>query len=359
MPQYLDSLIVLVLLLLLLFSILRSALRIVPQQQSWVVERLGKFHRVLPPGLSFVAPFLDRVAFRFDIREMPTEVAPQVCISLDNTTLTVDGFLYLQITDPVKAAYGSSSPMNAAMQLAQTTMRSEIGKLHLDQALSSRQLLNAAVATSVDEAAVNWGIKVLRYEIKDINPPPEILRAMELQITAEREKRATIARSEGQRQQQINTSEGQRQQEINIADGRRQAEVLRAEGEAKAIELVATATAAAIRTIGESAVTDGGMAALQMQLAKDFIGQWGNLARQATTMIIPADLGNIGAVVGTALQMVRGEPRPGGGAAGASAPAGGAGGAIGGMAASARAGLGPMAFGTAAAVPVTSVPPAG
>ncbi|MBW4092431.1 MAG: paraslipin [Proteobacteria bacterium] len=359
MPQYLDSLIVLVLLLLLLFSILRSALRIVPQQQSWVVERLGKFHRVLPPGLSFVAPFLDRVAFRFDIREMPTEVAPQVCISLDNTTLTVDGFLYLQITDPVKAAYGSSSPMNAAMQLAQTTMRSEIGKLHLDQALSSRQLLNTAVATSVDEAAVNWGIKVLRYEIKDINPPPEILRAMELQITAEREKRATIARSEGLRQQQINTSEGQRQQDINVADGRRQAEVLRAEGEAKAIELVATATAAAIRTIGESAVADGGMAALQMQLAKDFIGQWGNLARQATTMIIPADLGNIGAVVGTALQMVRGEPRPGGGAAGASAPPGSAGGGAGGMAASARAGLGPMAFGTAAAVPVTSVPPAG
>ena len=315
MPQFLGSLIVTVLLLLLIFTILRTALRIVPQQQAWVVERLGKFHRVLAPGLNFVAPFLDRVAFRFDTREMPTEVAPQVCISLDNTTLTVDGFLYLQITDPVKAAYGSSNPMNAAMQLAQTTMRSEIGKLHLDQALSSRQVLNTAVAASVDEAATNWGIKVLRYEIKDINPPPEILRAMELQITAEREKRATIARSEGQRQQQINTSEGQRQQEINIADGRRQAEVLRAQGEATAIELVATATAAAIRTIGESAVTEGGMAALQMQLAKDFIGQWGNLAKAGTTMIVPADLGNIGAVVGTALQMVRAEPRAGGTAA--------------------------------------------
>ena len=315
MPPYPNSLIVLVLLLLLIFAILRSALRIVPQQQSWIVERLGKFHRVLAPGLNFLLPFMDRVAFRFDIREIPTEVAPQVCISLDNTTLTVDGFLYLQITDPTKAAYGSSSPMNAAMQLAQTTMRSEIGKLHLDQALSSRQLLNTAVATSVDEAATNWGIKVLRYEIKDINPPPEILRAMELQITAEREKRATIARSEGQRQQQINTSEGQRQQEINIADGRRQAEVLRAQGEATAIELVATATAAAIRTIGEATVTEGGMAAMQMQLAKDFIGQWGNLAKAGTTMIVPADLGNIGAVVGTALQMVRTEPRAGGMAA--------------------------------------------
>ncbi len=308
---FLAPLIVVALLLLLVFSTLRSVLRIVPQQQAWLVERLGKFHRALGPGLNFVAPFVDRVAFRFDTREIPTEVAPQVCISLDNTTLTVDGFLYLQITDPVKAAYGSSNPMNAAMQLAQTTMRSEIGKLHLDQALSSRQVLNTAVATSVDEAAVNWGIKVLRYEIKDITPPAEILHAMELQITAEREKRATIARSEGQRQQQINTSEGQRQQEINIADGRRQAEVLRAEGEAKAIELVATATAAAIRTIGGSAVTEGGMAALQMQLAKDFIGQWGNLAKQGTTLIVPASLGDIGAMVGTALQMVRAEPNPG------------------------------------------------
>jgi regulator of protease activity HflC (stomatin/prohibitin superfamily) len=308
MPQFLPDLIVIVLILLVVFSILRSAMRIVPQQSAWLVERLGKFHRVLEPGLNFVSPFIDRVAFRFDTREMPTEVPPQVCISLDNTTLTVDGFLYLQITDPVKAAYGSSNPMNAAMQLAQTSMRSEIGKLHLDQALSSRQLLNAAVATAVDEAAVNWGIKVLRYEIKDITPPGGILRAMEMQITAEREKRATIARSEAQRQQQINTSEGQRQQEINIADGRRQAEVLRAEGEARAIELVATATASAIRTIGEAAVTEGGMAALQMQLAKDFIGQWGNLAKQGTALIVPADLGNIGAVVGTALQMVRAEP---------------------------------------------------
>ena len=331
MSESFASLIVIVLLLLFAFSVLRSALRIVPQQQAWVVERLGKFHRVLGPELNFVAPFLDRVAYRFDTREMPTEVAPQVCISLDNTTLTVDGFLYLQITDPVKAAYGSSSPMNAAMQLAQTTMRSEIGKLHLDQALSSRQLLNTAVAASVDEAAVNWGIKVLRYEIKDINPPPEILRAMELQITAEREKRATIARSEGQRQQQINTSEGQRQQEINIADGRRQAEVLRAEGEAKAIELVAAATAAAIRTIGTATAGEGGTAAMQMQLAKDFIGQWGNLAKAGTTLVVPADLGNIGAIVGTALRMVQTEPRtpprpgapmPGGPVSGGSAPGG-------------------------------------
>lgn len=304
--EFLTSLIPLLLLLFFGFAILRSALRIVPQQRSWIVERLGRFHRVLSPGLNVLVPFMDRVAYRFDLREVPSEVPAQVCISLDNTTLTVDGFLYLQITDAVKAAYGSSNPMNAAMQLAQTSMRSEIGKLHLDQALSSRQMLNAAVAAAVEEAAVNWGIKVLRYEIKDITPPQEILHAMELQITAEREKRAMIFKSEGQRQQQINTSEGQRQQEINLADGRRQAEILRAEGEAKAIELVASATADAIRAIATAAVVDGGIEALQMQLAKDFIDKWGNLAKQGTTMIIPADLGNIGAVVGTALQIVKG-----------------------------------------------------
>lgn len=308
--QLLISSITLILLLLFGFAFLGSALRIVPQQQSWVVERLGRYQRVLSPGLNILVPFVDRVAYRFDLREVPSEVPAQVCISLDNTTLTVDGFLYLQITDAVKAAYGSSDPMNAAMQLAQTSMRSEIGKLHLDQALSSRQHLNAAVATAVEEAAVNWGIKVLRYEIKDITPPAEILHAMELQITAEREKRAIIFKSEGQRQQQINTSEGQRQQEINIADGRRQAEILRAEGEAKAIELVATATADAIRAIATATVVDGGIEALQMQLAKDFIDKWGNLAKVGTTMIIPADLGNIGAVVGSALQIVKGSSNP-------------------------------------------------
>ena len=308
------SLFPILLLLMFGFAILRSGLRIVPQQQAWIVERLGRFHRALAPGLNVLIPFTDRIAYRFDLREVPTEVAPQVCISLDNTTLTVDGFLYLQITDPVKAAYGSSNPMAAAMQLAQTSMRSEIGKLHLDQALSSRQLLNTAVAAAVEEAAINWGIKVLRYEIKDITPPMEILRAMELQITAEREKRATIAKSEGQRQMQINTSEGQRQQEINIADGRKQAEILRAEGEARAISLVATATADAIRAIATSAVVEGGIEALQMQLAKSYIDQWGNLAKASTTMIIPTDLGNIGAMVGTALQIVRGSSIGGPGA---------------------------------------------
>jgi len=308
---YLTDIIVAALLLLLALAILRNGILIVPQQRAWVVERFGRFHRVLPPGLSVVIPFADRVAYRFDMREVPTEVPPQVCISLDNTTLTVDGFLYLQITDALKAAYGSSNPLLAALQLAQTSMRSEIGKLHLDQALSSRQMLNVAVAAAVEEAAVNWGIKVLRYEIKDITPPAEILRAMELQITAEREKRAIIARSEGQRQQQINTSEGQQQQEINVANGRKQAEILRAEGEARAIELVAAATAAAVRAIGAAVATEGGLEAMQLQVARDFIDRWANLAKQSTTMIVPADLGNIGSLVATALSIVKGTSKLG------------------------------------------------
>ncbi len=291
--------------------ILRATIRVVPQQRAWVIERLGRYYQVLQPGLNLIVPFVDRVAFRFDMRELPMEVPAQVCISLDNTTMTVDGILYMQITDAVKAAYGSSNPFTAVIQLAQTSMRSEIGKLHLDAALSSRQLLNAAVAGAVDEAAINWGVKVLRYEIKDITPPAEIIRAMELQITAEREKRAIIAKSEAQRQQQINTSEGQRQQEINIADGRRQAEILRAEGEARAIELVAGATASAIRVVGSAAHEPGGLEALQMQVARDYIEKWGNLAKAGNSLVIPADLGNIGALVSTALAIVRSESRTG------------------------------------------------
>ncbi|MGC9127371.1 MAG: SPFH domain-containing protein [Acidithiobacillus sp.] len=303
------SLIVILVVLFAAFLLLRAIIKVVPQQRAWVVERLGRYHRVLGPGLNLIFPFLDRIAFRFDMREVPMEVPPQVCISFDNTTMTVDGVLYIQITDPVKAAYGSSNPYTAVIQLAQTSMRSEIGKLHLDQALSSRQLLNTAVANAVDEAALNWGVKVLRYEIKDITPPAEIIRAMELQITAEREKRAVIAKSEGQRQMQINTSEGQRQQEINIADGRKQAEILRAEGEARAIQLVAQATAEAIGVIGASVEQPGGIEALQMQLAKDYIEKWGNLAKAGTSLVIPSDMGNVGSLVATALSIVQAKNR--------------------------------------------------
>ncbi len=297
--------ILLIVIVVLVMLLVAGGVRIVPQQRSWVVERMGRYLRTLEPGLNVIIPVLDQVRFRFDLRETPMEVPAQVCITKDNTQVSVDGVMYIQITDAKLAAYGSSNPIMAVVQLAQTSMRSEIGKLHLDESLSSRQQLNTAVVSVLDEAGSTWGIKVLRYEIKDITPPNEILRAMELQITADRERRATIARSEGERQQQINVSEGQRQQSINVAEGLRQSEILKAEGQSQAIALVAQATAQAIATIGQAAVQPGGIEALQLQVARDFISQWGNLAKQSTTVLIPAEMGNIGSFIATALEIVR------------------------------------------------------
>ncbi len=297
--------ILLIVIVVLVMLLVAGGVRIVPQQRSWVVERMGRYLRTLEPGLNVIIPVLDQVRFRFDLRETPMEVPAQVCITKDNTQVSVDGVMYIQITDAKLAAYGSSNPIMAVVQLAQTSMRSEIGKLHLDESLSSRQQLNTAVVSVLDEAGSTWGIKVLRYEIKDITPPNEILRAMELQITADRERRATIARSEGERQQQINVSEGQRQQSINVAEGLRQSEILKAEGQSQAIALVAQATAQAIATIGQAAVQPGGIDALQLQVARDFISQWGNLAKQSTTVLIPAEMGNIGSFIATALEIVR------------------------------------------------------
>lgn len=302
-----------IVIIVLAVLLVAGGVRVVPQQHSWVVERMGRYLRTLEPGLNVIIPVLDQVRFRFDLRETPMEVPAQVCITKDNTQVSVDGVMYIQITDAKLAAYGSSNPIMAVVQLAQTSMRSEIGKLHLDESLSSRQQLNSAVVAVLDEAGATWGIKVLRYEIKDITPPNEILRAMELQITADRERRATIARSEGERQQQINVSEGQRQQSINVAEGLRQSEILKAEGQAQAIQLVAQATAQAIATIGQAAVQPGGIEALQLQVARDFITQWGNLAKQSTTVLIPAEMGNVGSFIATALEIIR--SRPGGSSA--------------------------------------------
>jgi regulator of protease activity HflC (stomatin/prohibitin superfamily) len=297
--------IIVTVLIVLALLILARGVRVVPQQRAWVVERMGRYLRTLEPGLNIIIPIIDQVAYRFDLRETPVDVPPQVCITKDNTQVTVDGVMYVQITDARLAAYGSSNPYAAVIQLAQTTMRSEIGKLHLDECLSSRQILNAAVVSVLDEAGVTWGIKILRYEIKDITPPQEILRAMELQITADRERRAVIARSEGERQQQINVSEGKRQQSINIAEGDKQSRILRAEGEAQAIQLVAQATAQAITAVAQTLSQTGGLEALQLQVARDYIAQWGNIAKSSTTMLIPADMGNVGSLVSTAMEIIR------------------------------------------------------
>ena len=218
------SLAVAIVLVVIAFAIVSRGIRIVPQQHAWVVERFGRYHRVLEPGLNLIIPIFDRVSYKFDLREVPINVAEQSCITKDNTQIMIDGILYLQITDPRKAAYGTSDPFLAVEQLAQTVMRSDVGMKQLDEVLSSRSELNASIVSELDKAAVNWGVKVLRYEIRKIEPPQEVVQAMELQITAERQKRALIAKSEGERQQAI-----------NVAEGEKRARVLSAEGEAAAL----------------------------------------------------------------------------------------------------------------------------
>ncbi|MGA1317305.1 MAG: SPFH domain-containing protein, partial [Rubrivivax sp.] len=242
--------------------------KIVPQQHAWVIERLGKYDRALTPGLKFVIPFIERVAYRHSLKEVPLDVPSQVCITRDNTQLQVDGILYFQVTDPMRASYGSSDYIVAITQLAQTTLRSVIGKMELDKTFEERDLINASVVSALDEAALNWGVKVLRYEIKDLTPPAEILRSMQAQITAEREKRALIAASEGRRQEQINIATGEREAFIARSEGEKQAEINKAQGEAAAITAVAEATAAAIRQIAAAIREPGGEQAVQLKVAE-------------------------------------------------------------------------------------------
>ena len=292
------SIIGLLILIWAAFTILR-AVRIVPQQQAWIVERLGRYHATLGSGMQLIVPILDRVAYRFDMREIPMDVPEQVCITKDNTRLSVDGVLYYQITNAQNAAYGTNDVITAVVQLVQTTMRAEVGKLALDECLSQRETLNKGVVDVLTDAATGWGVKVLRYEIRNLTPPDEIQRAMELQLTAERQKRAAIAKSEGDRQQAINQSEGQKQSQINNADGERQAAILRADGEAQAISTVANATASAINTIAKAAAGEGGMDALRYQLAQQWVDQWGSIAKTSTVTVVPANMGDLSAMVGT------------------------------------------------------------
>lgn len=282
-----------IVLIIIALAIVSRGIRIVPQQRAWIVERFGRFHNVLEPGLNLIIPLFDQVAYKFDLRETPVNVAEQSCITKDNTQIMIDGILYLQITDPKKAAYGTSDPFLAVEQLAQTVMRSDIGKKNLDDVLSSRSELNTAIVQELDQAAVNWGVKVLRYEIRKIEPPAEVVRAMELQITAERQKRALIAQSEGERQQAI-----------NVAEGQKRSRVLGAEGEAEAIGTVVKAQANAIRTIAATLGEEGGDMAMRMRLASDLIAQYGNLAKASTTMIVPAEMGDLSRFLGTALAIL-------------------------------------------------------
>ncbi len=278
--------------------------KIVPQQNAWVVERLGKYDRTLTPGLKFVIPFVERVAYKHSLKEVPLDVPSQVCITRDNTQLQVDGILYFQVTDPMRASYGSSDYLTAISQLAQTTLRSVIGKLELDKTFEERDLINASVVNSLDEAAAIWGVKVLRYEIKDLTPPAEILRAMQAQITAEREKRALIAASEGRRQEQINIATGEREAFIARSEGEKQAEINNAQGEAAAISAVAEATAEAIRKIAAAIQQPGGEQAVQLKVAEKAVEAYANLARTNNTMIVPGNMSEVSSLIGTAMALL-------------------------------------------------------
>lgn len=281
-----------------------ESIRIVPQQQGWVVERLGKFHDSLQPGLNVIIPFIDRIAYKHSLKEVPLDVPEQVCITKDNTQLAVDGVIYYQVIDAKLASYGTSDYIAAISQLAQTTLRSSIGRMELDRTFESREDINRTVVSTLDEAGRTWGIKVLRYEIKSLTPPDNILRAMQAQITAEREKRALIAKSEGQKQEEINISEGEKQAAINKSEGEKQAAINRAEGEAKAITTVAAATAEAVLAVAKSLGADGGMQAANLKVAELYVGAFGNLAKAGNTLIVPSNLTDVASMVSSAMTVL-------------------------------------------------------
>jgi len=285
-----------------------KAIRVVPQQHAWIVERLGRFYAVLEPGLNFVIPFVDRIAYRHDLREIPLDVPSQICITRDNTQLQVDGILYFQVTDPKLASYGSSNYVLAITQLAQTTLRSIIGRMELDKTFEERDQINALVVSALDEAAASWGVKVLRYEIKDLTPPAEILRAMQAQITAEREKRAVIATSEGSRQQAINVAIGAREAAIAKSEGEKQSEINVAQGEAQATLVNAEANAKAIRVIAEAIQSPGGLEAVNLRVAEHYINAFAHLARTNNTLIMPANVADMAGLIATAMKVVQTPP---------------------------------------------------
>jgi regulator of protease activity HflC (stomatin/prohibitin superfamily) len=281
-----------------------EGVRIVPQQSAWVVERLGRFHGTLEPGLNLIIPFLDRVAYVHNLKEVPLDVPEQVCITKDNTQLGVDGILYYQVTDPRLASYGSSNYVVAITQLAQTTLRSEIGKMELDKTFESRDDINRQIVQALDEAGRNWGIKVLRYEIKSLTPPETILRAMQAQITAEREKRALIAKSEGQRQEEINLADGEKQAAVLRSEGEKQAAINKAQGDATAIRVIAEANAAGVRAVAEAIADKGGMEAANLKVATQYVDAFAQLAKTSNTLVIPATASDVAGFIATAMTVL-------------------------------------------------------
>ena len=291
--------------LLTVIVMLRSAV-VVPNQSAYIVERLGKFNNVLYAGFHLLVPFVDRVAYRRSLKEQVLDVPKQTCITRDNVSVEVDGVIYLQVITPEKSAYGISNYEFGAVQLAQTSLRSVMGKLELDRTFEERAKINQEVVEALDAATTPWGVKVLRYEIRDITPPRTVMEAMEKQMRAEREKRAAIAQSEGEMQAQINKSEGEKQALINKSEGERQAMKNKAEGEGAQITIVADATAGGIRMVAEQLERANGITAAQLRIAESYIAQFGKLAKAGNTMIIPADVANIAGMVATMTSIIKG-----------------------------------------------------
>jgi len=286
--------------------ILAKTAVVVPQQNGYVVERLGKFSRIMRAGFHILIPFIERVAYKHTMKEQAVDIAEQVCITNDNVQVGVDGVLYLQVLDPGRASYGIGNYMFAIAQLAQTTLRSEIGKIDLDRTFEERGQINANVVAELDKASDPWGVKVLRYEIKNINPPHDVLTAMEKQMRAEREKRAVILASEGDRDAKINQAEGEKQRVIKESEAAKQQQINEAEGEAEAILAVATATAEGLQRVARSVSSEGGGEAMQLRIAEQYVSEFGNLAKAANTLVVPADLSDLSSMIALATNIAKG-----------------------------------------------------
>ena len=300
-----GQLIVAVVVAVFAMIVISKIVRVVPQQQGWVVERLGKYYDTLGAGLHILWPFFDTVRYKHSLKEIALDVPEQVCITKDNVQVGVDGILYFKVLNPERASYGISDYSYAIQQLAQTNLRSEIGKIDLDRTFEERSNINSQVVQEVDKASEAWGVKVLRYEIKNINPPQDVLAAMEKQMRAEREKRAVILQSEGERDAAINNAEGHKQQTIKNSEAKKQSQINEAEGQAQAMLSVAEATAEGIRRVAEATMITGGFEAMQLRLAEQYIKEFGNLAKTGNTMIVPADLSDVTAMLQMAMSAVR------------------------------------------------------
>ena len=299
-----ESLIVVGVLAVIVIVLLIKTAVVVPQRSEFIVERLGKYNKSLSAGFHILIPFLDKIAYKRTLKEEVLDIPSQDCITTDNVSVSVDGILYLQVIDSKLSAYGIDDYKIAASQLAQTSLRSVIGKIELDKTFEERESLNQQVVYAIDEAAQNWGVKVLRYEIKDITPPKTVMDAMEKQMKAEREKRAAIATSEGDRQSRINRAEGLKKEAIEVSEGEKQKRINEAEGQAKEIELIAHATAEGIKKIAESLSLTGGETAANLRVAEKYIAEFGKLAKENNTMIIPANMGDISAMVATVMSVL-------------------------------------------------------